>query len=68
MRIKARLICTKVIEKLTNTNLVIYGKTVSIIGRHEDVINAKEAVKYLLEGAPHGNVYNFLEGAVSKRK
>jgi ribosomal RNA assembly protein len=73
VRIKARLIGTKgkarkVIEKLTKTSIVIYGKTVSIIGKYEDVIDAKEAVKYLLEGAPHGNVYNFLEGAVSKRK
>lgn len=72
-RIKARLIGTrgkarKVIEKLTSTKIVIYGKTVSIIGKVEDVENAVAGVKYLLEGAPHGNVYKFLEEAIKKRK
>jgi ribosomal RNA assembly protein len=72
-RIKARLIGTKgkakqVMENLTNTNIVIYGKTVSIIGKFEDIQIAKEAVEYLLEGAPHGNVYNFVESAIKKRK
>jgi len=72
-RIKARLIGTKgkarrVLEKLTNTNVIIYGKTVSIIGKAENVQTAIEAIKYLLEGAPHGNVYKFLEEAVRKKK
>lgn len=71
MRIKSRLIGTggkarKTIERLTNTNISIYGKTVSIIGKYEDVVEAKEGAEYLLEGAPHGNVYKFLEGARRK--
>ncbi len=71
-RIKARLIGTKgkarqTIERLTNTNIVIYGKTVSIIGKHEDNLFAKQAIEYLLGGAPHGNVYKFLEDAIKKR-
>lgn len=65
-RIKGRLIGTKgktreLIAKLTNTNIVIYGKTIGIIGLVEDVMLAKEAIEYLLSGAPHGNVYRFLE-------
>ena len=73
VRIKARLIGTqgkarKVLERLTNTNVIIYGKTVSIIGKYDDVATAKEAVEYLLEGAPHGNVYKFLEDTIKKRK
>ena len=72
-RIKARLIGTKgkarkVFERLTNTNVVIYGKTVSVIGKSKNVGDAVEGIKYLLEGAPHGNVYKFLENAIKKRK
>jgi len=73
IRIKARLIGTqgkarKVLEKLTNTNIIIYGKTVSMIGKYEDVLDAKQAIEYLLQGAPHGNVYKFLEDSIKKRK
>ena len=73
VRVKARLIGTKgkarkVLEKLTNTDIVIYGKTVSIIGKYEDLIRAKQAIEYLLDGAPHGNVYKFLERGVKKKK
>ncbi len=73
IRIKARLIGTKgkariVFENMTNTNIVIYGKTVSIVGKYYDVAFAKQGVEYLLEGAPHGNVYKFLEEAVKKKK
>ena len=65
-RIKARLIGTKgkarsVIEKLTDTNICIYGKTVGIIGKVMDVILAKAALEKILKGAPHGNVYKFIE-------
>lgn len=73
IRIKARLIGTKgrakrTLESLTNTNIVIFGKTVSIIGKYDNIIIAREGVEYLLEGAPHRNVYKFVEGAIKKRK
>ncbi len=66
VRIKARLIGTKgkawkVLEKLTMTDISVYGKTVSIIGKVEDVIVARGALEKLLKGAPHGNVYKFIE-------
>ena len=73
LRIKARVIGTqgkarKLIETLTNTEIVIYGKTVAIIGKIEDTLIAKTAVEKLLSGAPHGNVYNYIEGEFKKRK
>ncbi len=66
VRIKARLIGTKgkawkVLEKLTMTDISVYGKTVSIIGKVEDVTVAKGAIEKLLKGSPHGNVYKFIE-------
>lgn len=65
-RIKARLIGTqgrsrKLIEQMTNTEISIYGKTVSIIGSFDNVLLAKKALEHLLSGAPHGNVYKFIE-------
>lgn len=65
-RIKARLIGTKgkawiTLEKNTNTSIVVYGKTVAIIGKVEDVQMARRAVEKLMQGAPHSNVYNFID-------
>ncbi len=49
------------IEELTNTNVSVYGKTVSIIGEFNGLQTAKEAILMLLEGANHSNVFDFLE-------
>ncbi len=73
IRLRGRMIGKKgkarqTIEKLTNTSIVIYGKTVSIIGKIEDVMKAKEAVEYLLSGAPHGHVYGWIERKKRKEK
>lgn len=71
-RLKSRLIGTKgkakhTIETLTNTNLSIYGKTVAIIGKPEDVGLAREAVEHILKGGRHGNVYAALEKKIKAR-
>ena len=65
-RIKGRVIGTKgksraTIETLTETFISVYGKTISIIGRSENVVGAKKAVEALIQGSPHSNVYTFLE-------
>jgi ribosomal RNA assembly protein len=65
-RLKSRLIgtkgkCRKNIELLTKTNLSVYGKTVSIIGRYDDVEKARMAIKKLISGMTHKSVYKFLE-------
>lgn len=65
-RIKARLIGThgktrKRIELMTNTKISIYGKTVSIIGKPEDIKICAEAVEKLINGSPHRFVYQYLE-------
>ena len=72
-RIKARLIGTqgksrKLIEHMTNTEISIYGKTVSIIGYFDNVLLAKKALEHLLSGAPHGNVYSFIENQKKENK
>lgn len=49
------------IETLTETQISVYGKTIAIVGRIEDVPNARKAVENLLQGAPHSSVFQFLE-------
>ncbi|WP_136688988.1 KH domain-containing protein [Halorhabdus amylolytica] len=65
-RIKGRLIgengrTRELMEELTGAAVVIYGSTLSIIGGPEQVDAVREAVEMLLDGAPHGSVYSFLE-------
>ncbi len=50
----------KIIEKISETKLSIYGKTISIIGRWEGVQIAKETVDLILSGSKHSTVYRFL--------
>jgi len=73
IRMKSRVIGTKGkakhnIERLTNTKISIYGKTVSIIGDIEDVSIAREGIESLLKGAPHGNAYRLIERKLSLKK
>lgn len=65
-RIKSRIIGAKgkarrVLEELTNTEISVYGKTVCIIGEVEKAIFTREAVERILSGAPHSNVYAWIE-------
>ena len=65
-RIKSRIIgsdgrARQNLERLTNTQISVYGKTVSIIGCYEDADIAKEAIEKLISGSMHSNVYRFLE-------
>ncbi len=53
--------CRGLIGKLTGTEICIYGKTIAIVGEIEGVGIAKRAFEYLLEGAPHGHVYKFIQ-------
>ena len=66
IRIKARIIGTQgksryLLEQLTNTDIRVYGKTVSVIGKIENTTMARRALEMLLKGSKHGNVYQWLE-------
>lgn len=49
------------IELLTETNISVYGKKISVIGLPEKTAIARLALEMLLSGSPHGNVYRMLE-------
>ncbi|MBR9690514.1 RNA-processing protein [Candidatus Woesearchaeota archaeon] len=66
VRIKGRVIgkdgkSRKLIEEMAECSLCVYGKTVGIIGTHENIGSAKRAVESLLSGSTHSAVYKFLE-------
>ena len=65
-RQKGRLIGEKgrtrqLMEELTGASVVIYGSTLGIIGGPEQVDAVRSAAEMILDGAPHGAVYSFLE-------
>lgn len=72
-RIKGRIIGSggktrDLFENLTDTNISVYGKTVSLIGYPEQNRVARKGIDMLLEGAAHGPVYRFLEKKRSELK
>ncbi|MCF7866808.1 KH domain-containing protein [Candidatus Woesearchaeota archaeon] len=72
-RVKGRIIGSggksrSTIETLTETFIVIYGKTISIIGESQGVMSAKKAIESLIAGSPHANVYKWLEKNRKKMK
>ncbi|MBU4456271.1 MAG: KH domain-containing protein, partial [Nanoarchaeota archaeon] len=57
-RLKGRVIgesgkSRKTIEDLSETSIVIFGKTIGIIGEAERASLARRAIEMLLDGAPH---------------
>ena len=64
-RVKGRIIgrngrSRALLEELTESLISVYGRTVALIGRVEDLDVAKEAVLMLVKGAFHKTVWNFL--------
>jgi ribosomal RNA assembly protein len=51
----------ELMEDLTGASVVIYGTTLATIGGPEQVDAVREAAEMILDGAPHGTVYSYLE-------
>lgn len=65
-RLRSRVIGTngkakKSLESMTNTFISVYGKTVTIIGRQEEVHLARRGIEIILNGAPHSHAYRWIE-------
>ena len=51
----------ELMEELTGASVTIYGSTLGVIGGPQQVEAVREAAEMILDGAPHGAVYSFLE-------
>ncbi|WP_394741003.1 KH domain-containing protein [Natronococcus roseus] len=51
----------ELMEELSGADVVIYGSTLGAIGAPPEVDAVRTAAEMLLDGAPHGTVYSFLE-------
>lgn len=65
-RLKGRVIgrdgeARRHIEKMTETEISVYGTTVGLIGTGGSIEVAQEAIEMLLQGSSHSTAYNFLE-------
>jgi ribosomal RNA assembly protein len=65
-RVKGRIIGTegktrKLIEELTEADVVVYGHTVGIIGSFEEADAARNAVQMIIDGCAHHTMYNYLQ-------
>jgi ribosomal RNA assembly protein len=72
-RVKGRIIgmngkTRRLIEELSNADVVVYGHTVGIIGTFEQVNVARSAVQMLIDGSQHHTVYRFLQRKRSELK
>jgi ribosomal RNA assembly protein len=55
------------IEKKTQTYIIVYGKTIGIIGKLEMLQISFNAVEMLLKGARHPTVYNYIDKELRKK-
>lgn len=53
--------CRRNIERLTKTDISVYGKTISIIGKWNDTERASEAIEMIIQGKMHAYVYKCIE-------
>jgi ribosomal RNA assembly protein len=65
-RIKSRIIGTegktrKLVEELTEADVVVYGHTVGIIGSFEEADAAHNAIQMIIDGCEHHTMYNYLQ-------
>lgn len=66
LRLKGRVIGSegksrRLIEETCDVSMVVYGKTIGIIGESAHVPIARKAVEMLLTGSQHSKVYKWLE-------
>ncbi len=56
------------IEKKTECHISVFGKTISIIGKTDEIGAARKAIEMLLEGATHKSVFNYIERRMIKEE
>lgn len=69
--VKGRLIgqegkTRKNIKYIAGVDMVVYGKTVSLIGEYSRVSYVRRAIEILISGSRHGYAYKWLEEKISE--
>ncbi len=64
-RIKGRIIgmegkTRRIIEELSEADVVVYGHTIGIIGTFEQANTARTAIQMLIDGCQHHSIYKYL--------
>jgi len=72
-RLKSRVIgregkTKRILESLTDSNISVYGHTISVISRISHMAIVKKAIDMLLTGSRHATVYRFIESSMKKLK
>ena len=72
-RIKSRVIgqngkARKVMEEISNTNISVYGHSISIIGSFEQIKLVENAINLLISGAQHKTAYDLLQKSRTQAK
>lgn len=72
-RVKSRVLgmggaAKKRIQDATQAKIAVYGKTISILGKHDDVHDAEEIIRMLMGGATHKSAYIALQRRRVARK
>lgn len=72
-RVKARIIgeegkAWRTLETLTNTRMSVYGRTVAVIGKEDDVELMKKGIQMIVDGAQHPTVYRVIEREGTKQR
>lgn len=57
-----------IIKDMADVDMAVYGKTVSLIGKMENILVAKEAINMILNGSRHKTIYSYLENQKRQRK
>lgn len=65
-RLKGRIIgksgkSREIFENMTETQISVMGKTVSILGHTDRILVVRTGIEMLINGSPHGPVFSYLE-------
>jgi ribosomal RNA assembly protein len=65
-RLKGRIIGKKgksreIFENMTGCKISVMGKTISILGRTDQILIVRTGIEMLINGSPHGPVFSYLE-------
>lgn len=66
LRIKGRIIgedgkARRLIEELSKANISVYGHTIAVIGKFDQIRLAEDAIHILVSGGPHKAAYDLLQ-------